>query len=112
MATNKAIAVGIVGVGLVVLFGYLAYVNVDVKTQPDIEIAASARLSEPAIGMGRFEYVTPANAQGPVVTLPHRYPTLTGCNITTLINHGFEPLRKSAPSDSRWIEQPPGDVMF
>ena len=112
MATNKnMIVVGVVGLGLVALFGYLAYVNVDVQTFPDVEIGARAGLGAP-LAMAPHEYVTSANSLVPMVNSPHRYPNTSGANVTALIHHGMDPMRKRAPRDSRWIECPPAEVMY
>lgn len=112
MATSDtAMGLGIIGVGVVILLGYLAYLSVDVETYPDVEISAGAGLDAPS-GMNSNEFVSSSNSLVSVVNLPHRYPTVTGGNITSLIHHGLEPLRKRAPRDSRWIECPPAEVMY
>lgn len=112
MATSKnMIVVGVVGLGLVALFGYLAYVNVDVQTFPDVEVAARAGF-DGTLAMGPREYITQSNSLVPLVNTPHRYPNTTGDNISALIHHGMDPLRKRAPRDSRWIECPPAEVMY
>lgn len=43
---------------------------------------------------------------------PHRYPTISGGNITTLIHQGMDALRRPAPQDNDWIQRPPAEVMF
>lgn len=42
----------------------------------------------------------------------HRYPAISGGNITALIHNGFDAMRRRAPQDADWIEQPPGNVMW
>lgn len=101
----------IVGLAIAVVFGYIAFLSVDVETYPDVEIAASARLDAP-VGMAPHEFVTSGNSLTPVINMPHRYPSVSGQNITALIHYGMEPLRKRAPSDSKWIECPPAEVMY
>lgn len=46
------------------------------------------------------------------IFLPHRYPQISGGNITALIHKGFEPMRRKAPQDADWIEHPPGTEMW
>lgn len=46
------------------------------------------------------------------VFTPHRYPQVTGGNITALIHQGMDAMRRKAPQDSDWIERPPGDEMW
>ena len=112
MAISKnELGLVIVGLAIAVVFGYVAFLSVDVQTYPDIEIAGSARLNAP-MAMAPHEFVTSANSLVPMVNMPHRYPNVSGGNITALIHHGMEPLRKRAPSDSKWIECPPAEVMF
>jgi hypothetical protein len=43
---------------------------------------------------------------------PHRYPVVSGGNITTLIHQGFDSLRYTAPQDGDWLEQPPGSEVL
>lgn len=112
MAISKnEIGFVIVGLAAVVVFGYMAYMNVDIETYPDVEVAASARLDAP-VGMADHEYVTPGNSRVPVINMPHRYPNVSGGNISALIHYGMAPLRKRAPHDSKWIECPPAEVMY
>jgi hypothetical protein len=112
MAISKnMIAFGIAGLGLVVLFGYLAHASVDVQTFPDVEVAARAGFGAP-LAMAPHEYVPQSNTNVPLVNTPHRYPNTTGDNISALIHHGMDPLRMRAPRDSRWIECPPAEVMY
>lgn len=42
----------------------------------------------------------------------HRYPTITGTNISTLIHHGYSPLMVPSPRDYDWIVDPPSDEYF
>jgi hypothetical protein len=46
------------------------------------------------------------------VFTPHRYPTISGGNITALIHQGMDAMRRQAPQDSDWIERPPGEEMW
>lgn len=44
------------------------------------------------------------------VTLPHRYPTVSGQNISTVIHHGFDSMMRPAPTDADWMVYPPTGV--
>ena len=44
---------------------------------------------------------------------PHRYPRMTGGEITAVIHRGFSPMRIPANTpDANWIVSPPSEVMF
>lgn len=43
---------------------------------------------------------------------PHRYPTVSGGNITALIHKGFSSMGQPAPQDDDWLIEPPGREMF
>jgi hypothetical protein len=112
MATNETLlGLGIIGAAVAIVLGYAAHVSVQVETYPDVEIAANGGVNAP-LSKGTTEYLRPANSIGDVVYTPHRYPNVSGSNITALIHHGLDPLCKRAPSDSKWIEQPPAEVMW
>ena len=42
----------------------------------------------------------------------HSYPSVTGGNISSLIHHGWDAMRKSAPQDRMWFEAPPAEVQW
>jgi hypothetical protein len=42
----------------------------------------------------------------------HRYPAVSGGNVSTLIHHGMDRLSVPAPQDDDWIKRPPAEVMF
>jgi hypothetical protein len=44
------------------------------------------------------------------VKLPVRYPVKSGQNLTAIINRGWEPMMRPAPSDAAWMECPPSEV--
>lgn len=46
------------------------------------------------------------------IWLPHRYPDVSGGNISTVIHQGFASLNKRAPEDADWIDRPPGEVAW
>jgi hypothetical protein len=43
---------------------------------------------------------------------PHRYPSISGGNITALIHRGFDPMRRLAPQDSDWMIKPPSNEIL
>jgi hypothetical protein len=104
----------VVGVAAAALMGYFAYLqlNVEDQTYPDVEIAVGGGFNHPILPNVNTEYSTPENSLCQVVTLPHRYPQVSGGNITALIHHGWSPLRMSKGMDSRWITRPPAEVMW
>jgi hypothetical protein len=50
-------------------------------------------------------YVTEGQQQ---IFTPHRYPAVSGGNITALIHQGFSGMSQPAPQDADWFEEPPG----
>jgi hypothetical protein len=54
-------------------------------------------------------YCVPGQTQ---IFTPHKYPAVSGANVSTLIHHGMDRLCVPAPQDADWIERPPGEVMF
>lgn len=42
----------------------------------------------------------------------HRYPTISGTNISTLIHHGYSPLMVPSKRDYDWFVNPPADQEF
>lgn len=112
MAINNNTLGFIIGGGaLALLLGYCAYLSVDIKTYPDVEIAAASGFAANP-GFHSTEYSSPQNSLCDVKNMPHRYPTVSGGNITALIHHGLSPLRQSKGMDQRWITRPPGEVMW
>jgi hypothetical protein len=114
MAINKDYIPFIVtGVAAAMLLGYFAYLNVDIKTYPDVEIAANGGIGGQSLPhFGPTEHLDAENSLVPVVNLPHRYPNVSGGNITCLIHHGLSPLRMSKGMDQKWITRPPSEVMW
>lgn len=54
-------------------------------------------------------YCVPGQTQ---IFTQHKYPTVSGGNITTLIHQGLDSLNVPAPQDNDWIIRPPGEVMW
>lgn len=48
-----------------------------------------------------------------LVTLPVRYPYVSGQNTSAVIHHGWSPMMKAAPCKAAaWFDNPPQDVMW
>lgn len=43
---------------------------------------------------------------------PHRYPAVSGGNITALVHQGFDAMMRPAPQDADWFSQPPGSEVL
>lgn len=55
----------------------------------------------------------PPNPPNQQYTTPrHRYPTVSGTNISTLIHHGYSPLMVPSPRDNDWMWNPPTESYF
>lgn len=46
------------------------------------------------------------------VYTPHRYPRVTGGEISSAIHHGFSSMRVPNVADVQWLVAPPSEVMF
>ena len=46
------------------------------------------------------------------IYLPHRYPGISGANISCVIHNGFDSLRVPARQDTKWIEGSPAEVQW
>lgn len=96
-------------------FAYMANNRVDTqgKGQPRYEGQAGGSLIIDHLDTGDHYFhpnmCYPGQDQ---IFTPHRYPKVSGGNITTLIHQGFDAMRRQAPQDADWIEQPPADVMW
>lgn len=112
--SNKELGFIVTGVAIAVILGYVGYLSVNVETYPDIEIAARGGINEPLTPFvnNRANYSVSSNSLVPLVNSPHRYPNVTGGNFSALIHHGLSALNKRAPSDDKWIECPPANVMW
>lgn len=56
---------------------------------------------------GQGSHRNPPNQQ--FTDTKHRYPTLTGTNISTLIHHGYDPMLCPSKRDYDWIVNPPSE---
>lgn len=113
MAISKdecgVIAIGALVVGLCL---YYAYLQQEQPIEPPDKQIAGATFNETIDSMTASEFFTPENViSGQVVVYTkHRYPTVTGGNISTLIHRGFSAVRRKPQMDAGWFMQPPGDV--
>lgn len=46
------------------------------------------------------------------IWMPHKYPRVSGGNLSTLIHRGMDALKEPSPYDNSWRVQPPGEVMW
>jgi hypothetical protein len=110
------IAVGVAIVGVLV---YIAYDQTDRTGQPRYQntpVTASLSVMDTAIdaldtGDHYFHpaFCAPGQTQ---IFIPHKYPAVSGGNISTLIHQGMDALRRDAPQDDDWLKRPPGEVMW
>jgi hypothetical protein len=113
MAINNGQCLVIVGLGIATIIAYCAYSAVDNPTMPQEEFAmASLNESLDACTEHEFFRAHQLTENQQLGFTPHRYPTITGGNVTSLIHHGLSPLRKPAPEDAKWITRPPAEVMW
>lgn len=54
-------------------------------------------------------YCVPGQTQ---IFTAHRYPAVSGGNISALIHQGMSALRRPAPQDDDWRTRPPAEVMW
>jgi hypothetical protein len=108
------ITVGAAFIGLIVL---VAHKRTENTGQPRYQNAA------PEVGLNVMavdsldtgdhyfhpNYCVPGQTQ---IWTAHRYPAVSGGNISTLIHHGMDRLKVPAPQDDDWIKNSPAEVMF
>jgi len=115
----KDMSIILVGAGFVALLAYIAYDQSDTPT-PRYEsatgITTGFNVIDTAIdaldtGDHYFHpaYCVPGQTQ---IFTPHKYPTVSGGNITTLIHQGMDRLSQPAPQDDDWRIRPPAEVMW
>lgn len=46
------------------------------------------------------------------IWMAHRYPRVSGGNLSTLIHRGMDALKEPSPFDNAWRVMPPGEVMW
>lgn len=114
MATNNEITCYVIAGGVIALLAYWAYCETDRPMAQHVEIAATSGISNTLMGMQEEEhfkaYLATENQQ--LGYTPHRYPNVTGGNISTLIHYGFSQLRLPSPMDDSWRTRPPAEVMW
>lgn len=119
LSQRECIIIGAGGV-LVAVLWYLAYQQTEPgNTQPRYEgEAAMAGLSGITMVFEHLNtgdhYFHPGYCVGgqTQVFTPHRYPNVSGGNVTALIHQGFDAMRFTAPQDGDWMQQPPGSEVL
>jgi hypothetical protein len=108
MVGGIAIAAAVVG-----FICYQAWNNTDKTSYPDQQIGLTGFNAE-VDSCTAEEFFRPHNvvANQGVAYTRHRYPTVTGGNISSLIHHGLDQLRQPAPADDKWITRPPENAMW
>lgn len=108
------IAVGLAVVALVCLIAHLQTDDAG-KSQPRYEgelalASLSGALVIDALDTGdHYFHPNHAVAGQQQVFTAHRYPRVSGGNITALIHNGFDQMRKPAPQDTDWFLKPPAE---
>jgi hypothetical protein len=114
---HKDIALIAVGLGALVVIGYAARIKTDTG-QPRYESSLGADLTTGFNVVDRLDtgdhyfhpsYCVPGQTQ---IWTQHKYPTVSGGNVSTLIHQGMSALRRSAPQDDDWRTGPPAEVMW
>jgi hypothetical protein len=103
------------GVAVVGILWYLAYDKVENKVAPKQEVMVSGGFSAALDKCTVDEFFTPGHLGSENIQLqftPHRYPNVTGGNISTLIHLGMSQLRLPAPQDDKWITRPPAEIQW
>jgi hypothetical protein len=110
-----------VGVGLVLLIAYVGNDQTRKTGQPRFQsstqsVATGFNVIDTAVdkldtGDHYFHPVFCVPGQTQIFTR-HKYPEVSGGNISTLIHQGMSALCKPAPQDNDWITRPPAEVQF
>lgn len=102
----------VIGAGIVALLIYAARGNTDrpMMKQTEMPLAHNTDLDRCTEQEFFRPYHATENQQ--LGFTPHRYPSTTGGNISTLIHFGMSQLRLPAPQDNMWITRPPAEVMW
>jgi hypothetical protein len=114
---HKSLGVAVVGLSFIGLLVLMARQRTDNTGQPryqdDASLASLSPMAIDALDTGAHyfhpNFCVPGQTQ---IWTQHRYPAVSGGNVSTLIHHGMSALRRPAPQDSDWIERPPAEVMF
>jgi hypothetical protein len=116
---SKDIGLLAVGVTVLAVIGYIAYDQTQSKGQPLYDaspVTAGFSVLDTAIdrldtGDHYFHpsYCVPGQTQ---IFTPHRYPAVSGGNISTIFHHGMDRLSRKAPQDDDWLKHSPAEVMW
>lgn len=117
--SEKDLALLAVGVAFSALLAYIAYDRSDTgqaRFESSTGITTGFNVIDTAIDAldTGDHYFHPAHSvpgQTQIFT-PHRYPTVSGGNISTLIHQGMSALNRPAPQDDDWRIRPPAEVMW
>jgi hypothetical protein len=112
-AQAVGVAAGIIILGALGVAAFSVSANADYPA-PAKQAAGDADLDpfEPHTLDGHPGHVCKPHHAGYTYT-PHRYPRMTGGEITAIIHRGFSPMRIPANTpDATWISSPPSEVMY
>jgi hypothetical protein len=105
------------GAAITVLIAYLGMRKVDTNGQTQPRYEGEAVMAGLSGAMSVFDHLNEGDHyfhpgycvdNQTQVFIPHRYPTISGGNITALIHNGFDAMRRQAPQDADWMNSPPG----
>lgn len=107
---NKDITYMVVGGAILALVIYVAMCEGTV-TNPSTEASMSWNNPMEDIPYSYFSdsHLLPSQQQ---VVLPHRYPNLSGTNISTLIHYGLSAMAHPNQKDLDWMISPPSEDYF
>lgn len=116
---SKDLAIVSVGVAFLAVLCYVAYDRSNTgqpRYQSSTGIATGFNVIDTAVdaldtGDHYFHpaYCVPGQTQ---IFTAHKYPTVSGGSISTLIHQGMDALNVPAPQDDDWRIRPPGEVMW
>lgn len=119
--SEKDMAILAIGVAFSIVFFYMAHGESDTgqpRYEGDSDTGATTGFNVIDTYIDRLDtgdhyfppaYCVPGQTQ---IFTAHRYPSVSGGSISTLIHQGFDALRRPAPQDDDWRTQPPGEVMW
>jgi len=107
---TATIAAGIVGGGIVLYVLYQIWSQRGAHAQDTtvLDVGGMLVADNPWQSEGEH-YVDPNQFTGPVTVMPHRYPPISGINLSVLARHGWAPLRKQMPQDFDYLNAPPSE---
>lgn len=97
------------------LVAFIAHTESGDQRQPRYETDGNPNLGYviDSLNTGEHYFHPDDCVNGQCVTfLPHRYPRYPGIELTALIHHGMNAMRKPAPQDDDWRTMPPGEMAW